>query len=157
MNEIISKPNIRIFLFINVPFGIISSPFLLGITINFHLQKFPELKYLTDDFYVDNLITGTRDEKEAINLYNSLKNCFDKASMNLRKWNSTASSFNKALGNEDKEEQNTIPLLRLIWSTKNDSIAIKQSKKLELNKQITKRLALQQSSSIFDPFGFLHL
>lgn len=61
-----------------VPFGIISSPFLLAATIQHHIQQ--NLCTFTDkflaDFYTDNLTTGTHDLTDAVNMYRCAKDLF---------------------------------------------------------------------------------
>ena len=57
----VDNDNIQEYRFCLVPFGVISSPFLLGVTIESHLESYESdiaLK-IKDDIYVDNLITGT--------------------------------------------------------------------------------------------------
>lgn len=64
----VDDENIQEYRFCRVPFGVISSPFLLGATIGSHLETYEtELaSKLKDDIYVDNVITGTNGIKEAI-------------------------------------------------------------------------------------------
>ena len=52
--------NLQLFRFCRIPFGIISSPFLLEATIMYHLKQAGTLtaERLQRDIYVDNLITG---------------------------------------------------------------------------------------------------
>lgn len=59
-----SKPtlenNVQILRSTRVPSGMISSPFLLGATVKYHLNKAesPVAKKSSDNMYVDNMITG---------------------------------------------------------------------------------------------------
>ena len=55
------KANKQEYRFCRVPFGVISSPFLLGATIESHLDSCENelANKLKRDIYVDNLITGT--------------------------------------------------------------------------------------------------
>ena len=67
--------NIVTYRFTRIPFGIISSPFLLGATIKHHLtpkDNQPDHN-LGDDFYVDNLITEADNMEEALQLYSKAK------------------------------------------------------------------------------------
>jgi len=79
--------NIEVFRFCRIPFGVISSPFLLGATITHHLKQANTLLAvsLQRDIYVDNLVTGVQNLSEAKKLYTESKALFAKASMNLRK------------------------------------------------------------------------
>ena len=55
-----------------VPFGIISSPFLLAATIDQHLNNCNNdvSETIRKNIYVDNVITGTQSCQEAVHLYN---------------------------------------------------------------------------------------
>ena len=59
--------NIQILCFARIPFGVISSPFLLGATIQHHLKTYntPIADQVMNDIYVDNLITGAGSVSEA--------------------------------------------------------------------------------------------
>lgn len=150
----VTQDNIEIYRFTRVPFGVISSPFLLSITINYHLKRFPLLKGMGDDFYVDNLVTGVQNEGEAVNLYVNLKETLQKASMNIRQWKSNSRIVNDSIKEEDKEKDDVVSVLGLTWSTTDDAIAIKCPKLSVLDEPITKRKALQKTSAYFDPIGF---
>ena len=84
----VSKDNLLVCRFKRLPFGIISCPFLLGATIKHHLEKenSATAKNIKNDFYVDNLISGADNEKDAVRLYRDVKRLFKDVSMNLRKW-----------------------------------------------------------------------
>ena len=68
-----------------MPFGIISSPFLLAATINFHLQQsdLPLVRKVKENIYVNNVITGVDTLSDAKDLYTEAKSLFSAASMNL--------------------------------------------------------------------------
>lgn len=78
--------NIQEYRFCQVRFDIISSPFLLGATAEYHLDSNESelATKLKNDIYVDNLISGTNSMNEAINLYHGANSIFSDASMNLR-------------------------------------------------------------------------
>ena len=66
------EDNIQTCRFCRVPFGIISSPFLLAATIDHHLKncKNNVRETIRKNIYVDNVITGTQSCQEAVHLYN---------------------------------------------------------------------------------------
>ena len=66
-----TKDNIQTYRFTRLPFGIISSPFLLSGTIAHHLEldASDTAIQVKDDIYVDNLITGADNEKDALALH----------------------------------------------------------------------------------------
>ena len=77
--------------FTRVVFGVTSSPFLLNATIRHHLEKFmstcPDLvTKLVKSFYVDDVVTGARDEEQAYTLYETSKKILHRGGFNLRKF-----------------------------------------------------------------------
>ena len=70
--------NIQEYRFCPVPFGIISSPFLLGAAIESHLETYDNklASKLKDDIYVGNVITGTNNIESAVQLYHGAKSIF---------------------------------------------------------------------------------
>lgn len=79
--------NIEVYRFCRMPFGIISSPFLLAATIDHHLKScnYNMASKITDNIYVDIIITGTRSADEAKHLYCVAKQIFKGTAMNLHK------------------------------------------------------------------------
>uniref|UniRef100_A0AC35GNG9 Reverse transcriptase domain-containing protein n=1 Tax=Panagrolaimus sp. PS1159 TaxID=55785 RepID=A0AC35GNG9_9BILA len=82
----LTKENLIVYRFIGVPFGVISSPFILWIIILLHLQKLDneKLRNITENFYVDNIFLLTDEKDEGIEQYKTLREHFLKASMNIR-------------------------------------------------------------------------
>ena len=62
----LSKDNLQIYRFTRVPFGVISSLFLLGATILRHLEQvgIPTAEKIMKHMYVDNLLTGVNSSKD---------------------------------------------------------------------------------------------
>ena len=62
----LSKDNLQIYRFTRVPFGVISSLFLLGATILHYLEQVgtPTAEKVMKHMYVDNLLTGVNSGKE---------------------------------------------------------------------------------------------
>ena len=77
---------------------------MLGLTIKYHLSPKDNQKdhNLSDDFYVDNLITGADNMEEALQLYSKAKKLFLDISMNLRDWNSDSPKLNRKIAGEDR-------------------------------------------------------
>ena len=152
-NKLEVKNNVQVFRFCRVPFGIISSPFLLAATIDHHLktcnsdmgQKFRE------NIYVDNVITGTSSVQDAINLYNVGKKLFKTAAMNLRDWMSNSEEVLNEIPECDKANREGIKVLGLAWSVKEDYLSLSSQRGDELI--LSKRTVLQQIASVYDPLG----
>jgi len=96
--------NVQIYRFCRVPFGIISSPFLLAATIDLHLQKYrnPVAEKIRDNIYVDNLLTGTHTKDKLKELYRESKEIFSDASMNHRDWCSNSVEFMSEIPQQDR-------------------------------------------------------
>ena len=75
-----------------MPFGLICSPFLLAVTIKFHLQKegTPLALHILKNIYVDNVLIGIDSSTEIRDVYEEAKSIFRRAAMNLREWNSNS-------------------------------------------------------------------
>ncbi|MCG8033321.1 MAG: DUF1759 domain-containing protein, partial [Candidatus Thiodiazotropha taylori] len=151
----LDSDNVQEFRFCRVPFGVISSPFLLGATIECHLDSYKSdlANQLKDDIYVDNLITGVNNVEEAILLYREAKSIFRSASMNLREWVSSDFQVNQFIDKEDMALCETMKVLGHKWIIETDSISIKESNVIQEFGSLTKRSILKQLSSVFDPLG----
>ena len=145
--------NLQVYRFCWVPFGVISSPFLLGMTISYHLRSSDDsiAKALQRDIYVDNLITGVDTLDEAKSLYTGAKNLFETASMNLREWTSNCEELMKFVSHQDKAVKSNQKVLGVYWNSVNDTMSIPKS---NVETASTKREVLQHIGSIFDPLGY---
>ena len=155
----INKPpitsNLEIYRFTRVPFGIISSPFLLGATITHHLEETSKAPNISKDMYIDNLVTGTDSEEEAIKLYTDTKESFKKISMNIRDWKSNDKEVNNSIPDSDQMKGTVIKVLGLNWNTENDNLSISAAKFMKIAPATTKRQVLTTIASLFDPLGYL--
>ncbi|XP_068759056.1 uncharacterized protein [Montipora capricornis] len=70
--------NVQELRFTRVPFGMISSPFLLAATVKYHLNKAdtPVAKKTSDNMYVDNMVTGVATSEQAVEFYKEAKSLF---------------------------------------------------------------------------------
>ncbi|XP_052771144.1 uncharacterized protein LOC128210829 [Mya arenaria] len=151
----LEQRNIEEFRFRRVPFGVISSPFLLGATIEHHLDTYGSAlaNQLKEDIYMDNIITGTDTKEEAVCLYKSAKSMFGDAKMNLREWKTNSDEVNETFAYEDLEKNENVKVLGHTWNTRNDTVAIQKPKCIVKDLEITKRNVLKQLASVFDPLG----
>lgn len=109
--------------------------------------------------YVDDIITGASDLKQASKLISELINLFSLAGLELRKWSSNCSQLLNNLPQEYLEsnlsfsdETSTIKILGLEWIPKSDTFSYKV---LPFNEAPTKRHILSYVARTFDPLGFL--
>lgn len=152
IEKLVSEENLIHLRFCRVPFGIISSPFILNATIRYHLNKSDktEIKDLARDIYVDNAITGTNTIEEAINLYKHTKTTFQEISMNMRDWSSNAKELLDHI--PDRCQNETVGILGLNWNTREDTLELKFT--LKETQVKSKRELLRIIASVFDPCGF---
>lgn len=148
--------NVQVYRFCRVPFGIISSPFLLAATIDLHLQKYrnPVAEKIRDNIYVDNLLTGAATKDKLKKLYRESKEIFSDASMNLRDWCSNSVEFMSEIPQPDRANREKV--LDITWTPQDDQIAISVPKLTTvetLESSSTQREVLQSIASIFDPLG----
>lgn len=138
--------------FCRVPFGVISSPFLLNATIKHHLLRSNDksIQQASENIYVDNLVTGTKTKLQAISLHNKLKQEFEKISMNLREWSSNSREFVENV--TDVNDETIVKVLGLSWNTKEDTLQLRPK---TINLQTTKRGILKTIASVYDPCGYV--
>ena len=150
------KGNIIEYRFCRVPFGIISSPFLLGATIESHLDSIGSqiADKIKNDIYVDNLITGSNTIPEAIELYKKAKSIFDDISMNLREWTTNEEKVNMFIQDKDRAKPGVMKVLGHNWDIETDQLSLQPSNHvLDTKLKETKRSVLKNVASVFDPLG----
>ena len=122
-----SKENLQIYRFTRVPFGVITSPFLLGATINHHLEQVgtPTAETIMKHMYVDNLLTGVKSSKEAGQFYSESKEIFQEASMNIREWGSNSKDFLESIPEQDRMKEILAKVLGILWNTDEDRLIVR--------------------------------
>ena len=156
-NKPATPDNVAVFRFTRIPWGVISSPFILAATITHHLRskEGPIAEKLSKNLYVDNLITGTNSIENGTQIYKEGKEMFKEMSMNLREWGSNSKALQETFKKEDKFDGTETKVLGMTWNLQDDSIyaPIKDS---DDGKIPTKRLILKKTAAIFDPLGFFN-
>ena len=154
-NPNMNLDNIQEYRFCRVPFGVISSPFLLGATVENHLNSYNcEIgERLKEDIYVDNVISGTETIAEAMQFYTGAKNIFCDASLNLREWSSNSDAVNRFIPAEDRSTCQLTKVLGHIWNIEKDTISLKCTDMSTKEQEPTKRIVLKTIASVFDPQG----
>ena len=148
--------NIQVYRFCRIPFGVVSSPFLLGATVAYHLQKCnnPLATKIQHNVYVDNIITGAQTITEAKALYSDTKQMFAEASMNLREWASNSAELMAFIPVHDRADQTNLKVLGIRWNLGNDTLSIPGLSDDRIENIFTKREILKVVASIFDPLGY---
>ncbi|XP_023310053.1 uncharacterized protein LOC108904648 [Anoplophora glabripennis] len=144
-----------------VVFGINSSPFLLGATIEYHLSKMLKesdskpfskdtIMKLSDGFYVDNCVTSVANDKELRTFVEEASIVMAEGKFDLRGWVHT---YQVQDGNLDISTS----VLGMKWNKENDTLSLNQddntTEQFE-NKLVTKRFMLSQAQRVFDPIGY---
>jgi hypothetical protein len=159
-----SKPlcqdNLAIFRWERVPFGVISSPWLLQATIEWHLthselaRSSRLVQYMHNNIYVDNLIVSISSKIEAETFYKESKKIFSQAHMNLREYNSNSADVRATFGEDDQSANVEEKILGTVWNRERDSLRLCEPAS-EPQKPITKRSVLSYLASFFDPMGYI--
>ena len=87
----VTMDDLRVYQFCRVLFGAAPSPFLLLATVHYHLDINARksaciARDLKECMYMDNVVTGVSDEKQAMHYYIHSRELMDTAGMNLRQW-----------------------------------------------------------------------
>lgn len=147
----------RIFRHRRVVFGVNSSPFLLGATLEYHLNKKLQETYaletiqrLLKGFYVDNCVTSVENMETLRKFIEEASLIMADGAFELRGWEYTDQV---QLENNYKGT----PVLGMTWDTTEDTLGVKID--LEptdelLSRPVTKRSMLSLTQRVFDPIGF---
>ena len=171
-----TNPKLVIKRFTRVIFGITSGPFLLGGTIEVHLNKFIQngidvelIKKLLQDLYVDDSTNSFNEENEAYYFYQKAKQYLAEGGFDLRKWATNDSSLRRRIkesenketphvqesNNETKEQLRKV--LGVNWDIESDDFVYDFSEIIETARtlDITKRNILRIAAMFFDPIGLI--
>lgn len=150
--------NVEVFRFTRALFGLVQSPFLLGGTLQQHLEnlktRYPnEVEELKKSLYVDDFITGGE-------ITDRVRKVFGEAQFELDKWQSNEPELEVNREPEDgkqsyaKEQLGVKPgetkMLGLPWGKTQDNIVVTFP---EAPPEVTKREMLRFLASIHDPLG----
>lgn len=152
--------NERIFRHRRVVFGINSSPFLLGATLEYHLNRRLQktdtscseqtIQRLLKGFYVDNCVTSVENEEILKNFIQESSLIMAEGAFDLRGWEYT----NQV---RSKESPDGTTVLGMTWDTTKDTLSIRfelENPDEMLSRPVTKRFMLSLAQRIFDPIGF---
>ncbi|GFT37640.1 uncharacterized protein TNCV_67161 [Trichonephila clavipes] len=155
------KEKTKIYQHKRVVFGIPSSPFLLGATLEYHLKQVSGHLQLTaqkllESFYVDNCLTSVDNAEDIERFMLESKEILSLAKFNLRGWVHTGVS--EAEKGTLLEEEKKVPVLGLIWKPDKDTLSVNWEENSKINEiPVTKRKILSAVHRIFDPIGDLSL
>ncbi|MFH4982509.1 hypothetical protein AB6A40_009218 [Gnathostoma spinigerum] len=148
--------NLIIYRFCRIPFGVISSPFLLAATLENHLESegSETARKLLKNLYVDNMMLNANSTDEAIRLYTETKALLNSAKMSIRQFTSYNYEFMKRIPTEDTETiTERMKVLGISWDPIKDEIVVGiPNTCCDLP---TKKEILQFIAACYDPLGFL--
>ena len=155
-----SRKNLIVYRFCRVPFGAISSPFLLMATIEHLLSLKPEIpltQTLINLKYMDNLCAGCQTPSEGIKLYQQFKELFKHAGMNVREFMTNSKELFELIPPEDRDPATAPKLLGIRWDARSDPdtfiIKLPKIPAAENLQKLLKRDVLAFFSKQFDPLG----
>ena len=102
-------PQITVFRFARVVFGVSSSPFLLNATIKYHIERFKEVdpefvKKFMNSIYVDDLSCSAENVNEAYKMYVKSKFRLAEGGFNLRKFVTNSSELREKIRRSEQPE-----------------------------------------------------
>ncbi|GFT16055.1 integrase catalytic domain-containing protein [Trichonephila clavipes] len=149
--------NITVYQHNRVVFGISSSPFLLGATIEFHLKNAPDYyketaHTLLESFYVDNLVCSVNSKEKLDKLIVESQEILEEGKFELRGWEHN--NLDPQTENTVPTERRSVPVLGLKWDLDQDLLSVDIKVHESKNEILTKRKILSLVHKIFDPIGF---
>ena len=158
--------NILEYRFTRVIFGATPSPYILGATLQKHLEGYqsvyPEtVQILRDDTYVDDIQGGGDSKKDVVQFKEEATTILAGAGFQLHKWHSNILSVDTD-SNEKEEERtyaktvvgnpktNQTKILGIPWDKSNDCMTVSFEPCLNLKSPITKRKMVAAINSVFD-------
>jgi len=116
-----------------------------------HKDEYPNAsKILLEDFYVDDILTGSNNEDELRRIRDELIQLMSCANLELGKWVSNTSYIQK---DDTNAQSSPVKVLGLYWDPGKDILTYNIV--LATNPDCTKRQVLSNVSRIFDPLGLL--
>ena len=179
------EPQIVVYRFNRVVFGVNSSPFLLNAVLRHHIEKYQEsdpefVVKMKEGFFVDDLVTGSSSTELALDLYHKAKERMLEGGFRLRKFKTNDKALaEQILEKETKSETGAVTvneestyaketlgvskdmggktkILGIPWDTEKDTLIFNLEKVgKNLNDQPTKRGILSTLASLFDPQGLV--
>lgn len=152
---------------LTVTYGTSCAPFLAIRTLKQLAQdekdEFPDLvDVISNDFYMDDLLTGANDVEKAAELQSRITQVMAKGKFEMHKWASNSPDVLKKVPSAEKTNQtsveikleDTIKALGIRWNSHQDVFELKVDIS-EPTERFTKTSVLSDIAKAFDPLGFL--
>ncbi|XP_057302726.1 uncharacterized protein LOC130636893 [Hydractinia symbiolongicarpus] len=159
------NPQLMIYRYTRVIFGMNASQFLLAASIIKHLEKYQSadpdfvLAFL-ENLYVDDSIGGGDTSDQVFTFYQKAKARLKEAGLILRKWRSNSPTLQAQISKFEIEDPAPPDekILGITWDTANDEMEIDLSRQKQLAQSdvlLTKRNILKIIASIYDSVGLV--
>ena len=166
-------PNLCVYQFTRVVFGVSSSPFLLNATLKYHLEWFLKsneaiVNQLLQSTYVDDVISGADTNEEAFELYTQAKHIFRQGGFNLRNFQTNSVELQRRIDIAERTpgappSTQSMPaawevkVLGVTWNLFSDTLVFCLSDVASATDDLqpTKRGMVSLIDKFYDPFGFL--
>ncbi|XP_044313278.1 uncharacterized protein LOC123037280 [Drosophila rhopaloa] len=150
--------SIKHFQLCTVTYGTSCAPFLAVRVLEQlavdHQEEYPKAsKILLEDFYVDDVLTGSNSEDELLRNRNELIQLMSRANLELGKWVSNTPCIQTDDSDTQLAQTSPVKVLGLYWHPGKDILTYNVG--LAKNPDCTKRQVLSDVSRIFDPLGLL--
>ncbi|KAL3085291.1 hypothetical protein niasHS_010360 [Heterodera schachtii] len=145
---------VRTYRFRRVPFGLISSPAHLSVTLKHHLGQTDHTmaKDIAQNLYVDNILLCTDSSKDIAKVCHEMRKIFQKASMNLREFGANHRGI-MDLPDDWLTNPHRMKILGIKWNPFKDQLEFHLPRFQAA--RATKRTILSHLASVFDPLGLL--
>lgn len=130
-----------------------------------NFEKFPEeSKIIMNDFYIDDLLTGSTDDSTLLNIQRNLTKILKQAGFELRKFNSNSEHMISNILNDSNQpkiesyiitDNTNTKTLGIVWNPTADQFVYNSQTKFINQDRPTKRSILALIAQIFDPMGLL--
>ena len=134
-------------------------PSLLNATTRYHLNEKDNwiTKDLTENMYMDNVVTVTNCENKALEYYSLSRSYLQEAGMNPRQWTSNSTAINRRAQEDNAYAAQTTKILGLTWNSTNNMLSLleKMVRKSEAITKLTKRSTISFASKLFDPLVYV--
>ena len=146
----------KIYRFTRVAFGLGPAPFLLGATVEHHLEQSasPWAPKLMRGSYVDNYLFSVDEPAQISSAAREIRDLFWQAGFNCRQFLSNARDEVSKLPSEWQETKTQVSLLGVQWDTITDEFILRLPS-MDVGSELTKRSILSHVASVYDPCGLI--
>ncbi len=153
-DEPLDSENLICYRFTRIPFGMITSPFILTATLQYHfLQNNPAFyEKFSQLIYVDNLVTSVPDTAAAMELFHMANQLFGAVSLQLAQWASNNPEIRALFPLELAVQKAPAKILRVLWDFEKDTLRLRDRNFVP--DLYTKWTILKSMSLLYDPMGW---